>query len=63
VPGEENHAGATGLGLAIVRRLVTAQGGKVWVESEWGQGSKFSFLLPLPTKQDNVEGTSGGKAA
>jgi signal transduction histidine kinase len=37
----------TGLGLAIARRLVLAQHGKIWVESEPGVGSKFCFLLPL----------------
>ena len=36
-----------GLGLAIARRLVQAFGGKIWVESEQGAGSKFCFLLPL----------------
>jgi signal transduction histidine kinase len=36
-----------GLGLAIARRLVQAFGGKIWVESEQGSGSKFCFLLPL----------------
>ncbi len=39
-----------GLGLAIARRLVQAAGGKIWVESEPGSGSKFSFLMLLNPK-------------
>lgn len=46
LPTHESHEGM-GLGLAIARRLITAMGGKVWVESEPGAGCKFSFLLPL----------------
>lgn len=46
LPENEQQEGM-GLGLAISRRLVAAMGGKIWVESEPGTGSKFSFLLPL----------------
>jgi signal transduction histidine kinase len=43
----EDISGGSGLGLAIARRLVHMHGGKIWVESVVGSGSKFSFLLPL----------------
>jgi signal transduction histidine kinase len=36
-----------GLGLAITKRLIQAHRGKVWVDSESGRGSSFSFLLPI----------------
>lgn len=36
-----------GLGLAIAKRLVQAHRGKIWVESESADGSKFTFLLPM----------------
>lgn len=40
-------AGGTGLGLSIVQGIVQAHEGKIWVESEYGQGSTFHVLWPI----------------
>ncbi len=46
--------GGSGLGLAIVKQLVEAQGGRVSATSQVGQGSTFSFYLPVSSSQPDV---------
>jgi signal transduction histidine kinase len=51
----------TGVGLSIVKRIIESCGGKVWVESELGKGSKFSFMLPkLRPESGHAQPTAPG---
>jgi len=53
------NIGGSGLGLFITREILTAHGGQVAVESEWGKGSTFSLILPLIAPETGTaEGTA-----
>jgi two-component system phosphate regulon sensor histidine kinase PhoR len=45
--GRSQELGGTGLGLSIVKHIVQGHGGRLWVESQLGQGSVFYFTLPI----------------
>jgi CheY-like chemotaxis protein len=53
--------GGTGLGLAICKSLINLMGGDIWVESQKGKGSRFSFVIQLEHARETIKGEEDGE--
>ncbi len=51
---------STGLGLAIAKEIVEMHGGKIWLNSRQGQGSKFSFIIPETARENEGKDKNAG---
>lgn len=53
-----DEVGGTGLGLSIAKSFIELHGGEIWVQSELGEGSTFSFMLPLTQPETSDDAVS-----
>lgn len=62
-PVVQQESDGAGLGLALARMFVEMHGGRLWVDSELGRGSTFSFTLPTLAVTERTEGTCADRGA